>query len=648
MIEQINQLAILWWNWMFNMFWQVSLLFLLIGITDLLIRKWVWPQVRYVLWLMVFVKLILPPTLSTSTSITSQMLYFGKNIISNNTAKANLVLQSETTELRKSSLEKNSTPDFNRKRSFLLNHGSSKRSDLIWQAYAMGLWFFIVVMLSVTLMTRLKRLHFSQMSKNQILPDWFHPLLLECASRLKLRRIPTAVITDKLNSPAIFGFFQPRLLIPINYLNRHSHGDIKNILLHELAHVKRGDLLVHGVQCVLQIIYWFNPLLPIVRKQVRRLREICCDTSVAQLLKEKTEKYRQTLLVSAQQLIAQHAEPGVGILGLIEDQNMITERLKWLKKNNWQHRRLKFVIANIVFIVMCFSILPMTRAEKQRIKPYDDSKNEQPINNSNPLHQIPPNSSFGIKSITEETKEDKMEKKYLQNVAPLQTNTTDADAAGRECYLFGTLEATLKYLGEPIDYYYLMGISGCAFRIVVLEGAISACGPDVSSDYYYPYAIKAVGYQDVEGLEGCGGEAWKDIPNIQQAMKHSINNNVPVLTFNPFPFWGIIIGYEKDEFIVSRYFKPETKTYIDEGAFHIIEKTGNVEKNINLVRESFRIAVEHSNKKRLYAYRNGIAGYKEWIKQLRSPLTEILKPKRFSLWNRNNTTYDDYWHANSW
>ena len=398
MIEQINQLAILWWNWMFNMFWQVGLLFIFIGIIDLLLRKWVWPQVRYVLWLMVFVKLILPPTFSTSTSITSQMLYFGKNIFPNNTTKTNSVLQSETTGLEKISSEKNNKTDFNEKRSIMLNHGTSKMSDLIWQVYVMGIWFFVVVLLSGTLILRLKRLQFLKMRKDQKLPDWFQPLLLECANCLKLRRAPITIITDKLNSPAIFGFFRPRLLIPINYLNKHSQDNIKNILLHELAHVKRGDLLVLGVQCVLQIIYWFNPLLWIVRKQVRRLREICCDARVAQLLKEKTAKYRQTLLESAQQMIAQHVEPGLGILGLIEDQNMITERLKWLKKNNWRHRHLKFVMAMIVFAVMCFSILPMTRAEKQTIKPYDDSKNEQPIDDSKPLHKIPANSSFFVSS----------------------------------------------------------------------------------------------------------------------------------------------------------------------------------------------------------------------------------------------------------
>jgi hypothetical protein len=44
------------------MFWQVGLLILLIGGIDRLIRKWAWPQLRYALWSLILVKLLLPPT----------------------------------------------------------------------------------------------------------------------------------------------------------------------------------------------------------------------------------------------------------------------------------------------------------------------------------------------------------------------------------------------------------------------------------------------------------------------------------------------------------------------------------------------------------------------------------------------------------
>ena len=49
MIDFWNLMAYRWWDWMGSMFWQASLLILVVTGLDLVIRRWVWPQVRYVL-----------------------------------------------------------------------------------------------------------------------------------------------------------------------------------------------------------------------------------------------------------------------------------------------------------------------------------------------------------------------------------------------------------------------------------------------------------------------------------------------------------------------------------------------------------------------------------------------------------------------
>ena len=81
MIEQINHIAGLWWSGTIAMFWQVGILIILIGCVDLIIRRWAWPQLRYALWLMILVKLVLPPTISLSTSITSGLEPLAKQIV---------------------------------------------------------------------------------------------------------------------------------------------------------------------------------------------------------------------------------------------------------------------------------------------------------------------------------------------------------------------------------------------------------------------------------------------------------------------------------------------------------------------------------------------------------------------------------------
>jgi hypothetical protein len=73
MIELLNHIARLWWAWTASMFWQVGLLILLVGCIDLLTRKWAWPQLRYALWSLILVKLLLPPSLSLPSSIVPEL-----------------------------------------------------------------------------------------------------------------------------------------------------------------------------------------------------------------------------------------------------------------------------------------------------------------------------------------------------------------------------------------------------------------------------------------------------------------------------------------------------------------------------------------------------------------------------------------------
>ncbi len=90
MIEQINHIAGLWWSGAIAMFWQVGVLIILIGCVDLIIRRWAWPQLRYALWLMVLVKLILPPTISLSTSVTSGLQPLARQIVTKDIQRENL------------------------------------------------------------------------------------------------------------------------------------------------------------------------------------------------------------------------------------------------------------------------------------------------------------------------------------------------------------------------------------------------------------------------------------------------------------------------------------------------------------------------------------------------------------------------------
>ncbi len=73
----------------------------------------------------------------------------------------------------------------------------------------------------------------------------------------------------------------------------------EHALLHELAHVRRGDLPLAAFCGLLRAIYFFHPLVHLAERRLAGLRELCCDRFVARQLGEERVAYRQTLLAFA-------------------------------------------------------------------------------------------------------------------------------------------------------------------------------------------------------------------------------------------------------------------------------------------------------------------------------------------------------------
>ncbi len=80
MIEILNNIADKWFVWHLAMLWQVAVLIVIVWVIDLLIRRWAWPQLRYALWLLILLKLVLPPTLTSPMSFTSEIPFAAQTV----------------------------------------------------------------------------------------------------------------------------------------------------------------------------------------------------------------------------------------------------------------------------------------------------------------------------------------------------------------------------------------------------------------------------------------------------------------------------------------------------------------------------------------------------------------------------------------
>ncbi|HSV99047.1 MAG TPA: M56 family metallopeptidase [Sedimentisphaerales bacterium] len=374
MAETINRIAGVWFEWQWAMLWQTAVLIGLVAVIDRLIRNRAWPQLRYMLWLLVFVKLVLPPGLASPLSVTSRVPALAHQAVEAR-------MQTPLAPAEPAAMAAAQTPSImeplaaDPPRTVAVQDPPApmRSGPLSWTACAMAVWLVGVVALGLGLHIRLRRLSREHAaSRPTDAPAWFDDLLAQTVRELGLRRAPQVVFSDKVCCPAVFGVLRPVLLFPTDRLPV-TRQETRHILLHELAHIKRGDLLVHAGYMILATVYWINPLLWLIRKHVQNLRELCCDATVAAHLREETAGYRETLLATGRALLARPIDPGLGLLGLFENSGWLPIRLQWLQKKTWRYPWLRRTSVAAVAILMLCCILPMASIHAANEKQSDQS-----------------------------------------------------------------------------------------------------------------------------------------------------------------------------------------------------------------------------------------------------------------------------------
>ncbi len=348
----LNDIVRAWWTWMWPQLWQSSLLLLLVwGLDALLSRQRIWPQVRLALWTLVAIKLLLPPGSYLSWSATAGVLAAGDVpfLIS---GVAHVLDKPLPTDILEPALLAGSK-------------AAQAAQAPSWMLLTATLWAIGVAALAATYRLRTAALRSALRRDAEVSPPaWLTGLAHEAAAQLGLRRVPELIITQRFDCPAIFGALRPLVLVPRSMLAL-SHVQIRHVLLHELAHVRRGDPAAQLAFLLLQIVYWFNPLLILARRRMYELRELCCDATVARTLRERTREYRSTLAAAARSMTRRSTAldfESVGAIGLFERKASIALRLQALERPAYGRAGLRQAVAAMTLLIAATLLLPMGRA----------------------------------------------------------------------------------------------------------------------------------------------------------------------------------------------------------------------------------------------------------------------------------------------
>ena len=152
----------------------------------------------------------------------------------------------------------------------------------IWE-YLSAVWLFTAAALMLARITKyylFLRTIRKHSSKDTSLAD--------IPKRLEVRR------TDMLDAPLIIGLINPVLYLPDTEL---SESNLNYILMHELTHYRRHDLLYKWAALIIKSVHWFNPFVYLVSKQIDLDCEVSCDFAVtSNLTQDEQNNYMNMIL----------------------------------------------------------------------------------------------------------------------------------------------------------------------------------------------------------------------------------------------------------------------------------------------------------------------------------------------------------------
>jgi beta-lactamase regulating signal transducer with metallopeptidase domain len=138
-------------------------------------------------------------------------------------------------------------------------------------------------------------------------PPWAS-LSQSLAQKLRISRIPDVRQSATIRCPLVAGLFRPCTVLPEEFVKGCSRAELRDVLIHEWAHIAQLDPCVRLLQQLNIIVFWFHPLVHLVNHRLAEACEDACDDQV--LAHEDPRSYAETLLKVAKYCYPQAGEAG--------------------------------------------------------------------------------------------------------------------------------------------------------------------------------------------------------------------------------------------------------------------------------------------------------------------------------------------------
>jgi beta-lactamase regulating signal transducer with metallopeptidase domain len=335
--------------WLWRTSCQASLVIVVVLVAQWLLRNHLAPRWRHALWLLVLLRLALPGSVESPFS-----LFNWARLPSPAPAveSSNAPIVPESDSPAEEWVEAGATQPTQPAPPAPAPRSGWSRWGLIWLAGALSLPAYLAV--------STWRLGRGIRRQRPLTDSTVLNLLEDCKQEMGVHTPLVLIETPAVASPALFGWIRPRLLLPVGLTRSFSPAELRYVFLHELSHLKRGDIPWNWLAAVPLALHWFNPLIWFAFRRMRADGELACDAlALSHTGETERHRYGHTII----RLLESFSSPAIApsLAGLSENHNQMQQRIRMIAKFRKTHRWP--ILVAPVFTVL--ALLTLTDAQSQ-------------------------------------------------------------------------------------------------------------------------------------------------------------------------------------------------------------------------------------------------------------------------------------------
>ncbi|MHB1030511.1 MAG: M56 family metallopeptidase [Pirellulaceae bacterium] len=140
-------------------------------------------------------------------------------------------------------------------------------------------------------------------------------LMLHECDCLSVGRRPTLREVPSLGAPAVFGLMRQTICLPPHLIDTASEQELRWVIRHELAHIRRRDIPVMVTASIVSAFHWFNPIVWLVVSRLRAAMEAAADRLALQSVSQSDAAvYGELLLRFAEDSVAAKRSSTLGLI----------------------------------------------------------------------------------------------------------------------------------------------------------------------------------------------------------------------------------------------------------------------------------------------------------------------------------------------